>query len=159
MKRWYAIVGLALLVITSFVFKTVFLSRPPVSSSVMGSLTLDLPGGSFLLDLPRTPEQFTRGLGGRDHLAPQTGMLFLFRASVPQAFWMKEMRFPIDILFLQDGVVVKIAANLPAPLAGEAPVRVTSDRPINGVLEVGAGEASAHGWTVGTRLFSPESIR
>lgn len=134
-------------------------TRPASSGSEMERRTVSLPGGALLLELPRTPEQFAQGLGERDRLAPETGMLFLFPTPGRYAFWMKGMRFSLDIVFLRDGVVTQIAPRLPPPpRVGEAPVTAVPTELMNEVLEVGAGEASARGWAVGMRLFQPDSL-
>lgn len=51
-----------------------------------------------------------RGLSGRESLAPTEGMLFVFPESGYHAFWMKDMQFPIDIIWVAaDGTIVDIA--------------------------------------------------
>ena len=112
-------------------------TRSTPSGAEMEYRTVSLPGGSLSLEFPRTPEQFARGLGERDQLAPETGMLFLFPTPGRYAFWMKGMRFPLDIVFLRDGVVTQIASRLPPPQVGEAPVTAVPTELMNEVLEVG----------------------
>ena len=46
------------------------------------------------------PAARERGLSGRDHLAPTDGMLFRFDVNQPVCVWMKDMKFPLDILWL-----------------------------------------------------------
>lgn len=53
-----------------------------------------------------------RGLSGRDSLGPTEGMLFVFPTSEYQGIWMKDMHFPIDIVWLDErGTVVTIEEN------------------------------------------------
>jgi uncharacterized protein len=85
------------------------------------------------------------GLGGRDSLAADRGMLFLLPDDSP-SFWMKGMRFPLDILWIRDGRVVDVSADVPPPGDSNAPLPTYSpDRPANRVLEVNAGWAAEHG--------------
>lgn len=81
----------------------------------------------------------TRGLSFRSTLNRQSGLLFLFPTPSHYGFWMKDMQFPIDIIFLRDGVVDSVArARTPGDLV---PVYPTG--PIDQVFEVNAGEAAA----------------
>jgi uncharacterized membrane protein (UPF0127 family) len=84
------------------------------------------------------------GLGGRDSLATDRGMLFLLPDDSP-SFWMKGMRFPLDMIWIRDGRVVDVSANVPPPGDSSTPLPTYSpDRPANRVLEVNAGWAAEH---------------
>jgi uncharacterized membrane protein (UPF0127 family) len=86
-----------------------------------------------------------RGLSGRPGLADDEGMLFLLPDDSP-SFWMKGMRFPLDILWIKDGRVVDVSADVPTPRGSDAPLPTYSpDRPADRVLEVNAGWAADHG--------------
>jgi uncharacterized protein len=86
-----------------------------------------------------------RGLSGRDRLAPDAGMLFLLPTDAPR-FWMKDMRFAIDIVWIKNGRVVDVTADVPAPAGPDAPLPTYSpERPANRALEVNAGWAAEHG--------------
>ena len=86
-----------------------------------------------------------RGLSGRDRLAADAGMLFLLPDDSP-AFWMKDMRFPIDIVWMRDGRVVDVTSDVPPPPGPDAPLPTYSPRrPANRALEVNAGWAERHG--------------
>lgn len=47
-----------------------------------------------------TPQTLERGLSGKASLAKGTGMLFVFEKPDRYGFWMKEMNFPIDIIWI-----------------------------------------------------------
>ena len=59
-----------------------------------------------MLETVATEETRTKGLGGREDLCSHCGMLFLFETSGRYGFWMKDMRFDIDILWVNQGQVV-----------------------------------------------------
>lgn len=59
-----------------------------------------------------TPEQQYQGLSGREAICADCGMLFDFSESGPKTFVMRNMRFPLDIIFIDNGVIKNIAANL-----------------------------------------------
>lgn len=87
-----------------------------------------------------------RGLSHRPSLERGTGMLFVFDTSGKYGFWMKDMQFPIDIIFIHDGVVDAVARDRsPGDLSPVFPATVADQ-----VLEVNAGEA--HGIQPGDRV-------
>lgn len=95
-------------------------------------------GNSWTLEFANTPTLRARGLGERDSLLAKTGMLFVFEHPDRHGFWMKGMRFPIDIIFLFNGRVVSIERMVQP---GDMRI-VRPPEPINQVLEVNAGEAA-----------------
>ena len=112
---------------------------------------ITIAGRKVALEIVRTPEEQSLGLGERDSLAWNRGMLFLYdRPGFPR-FWMKAMRFDIDIVWILDNRVTEISHRVPhvpgqnGPLIG--PRNLT-----NRVLEVPAGYAQAHGWRAGQRV-------
>jgi len=69
---------------------------------------------TILVEIADTPELQNQGLSGREALAESSGMLFVFSESDRYGFWMKDMQFPIDIIWLDDVfVVVDLRENLP----------------------------------------------
>jgi uncharacterized membrane protein (UPF0127 family) len=55
---------------------------------------------TVILDVASTPTAQAKGLGGRLSLLPDHGMLFSFKEDATRCFWMKDMRFPVDIVWL-----------------------------------------------------------
>jgi len=91
-----------------------------------------------------------RGLSGRDSLAPNTGMLFVFDTDGVWGIWMKDMKFSIDILWLaEDGTVLTIVPNA-SPDSYPTSFRPTS--PARFVLELPAGFASSHDVDIGSKF-------
>ena len=97
-----------------------------------------------------------RGLGGRDQIATDSGMLLVFPQSQKYQFWMKGMKFPIDMIFIDQGKVVDILKNLSAPAQSQKdndlPI-YKSVVPMDMVLEVNAGFADANDIKVGDSVF------
>ena len=86
-----------------------------------------------------------RGLSGRDRLGAGDGMLFLLPDDSP-SFWMKGMRFPLDIVWIKNGRVVDVTADIPPPSgSGTSLPTYSPARPADRVLEVNAGWAARHG--------------
>lgn len=100
--------------------------------------TVAIGGGqSWELDIAATQEARALGLGERESYPPGRGMLFLFPTANQHGFWMKGMRFPLDIIFLRAGRIVFIERSFqPTDTRIVAP-----PVPVDQVLEVNAGEA------------------
>jgi len=101
------------------------------------------------VDIVDTPALRARGLSGRPGLAPDEGMLFLFEAPRVQSFWMKGMRFEIDILWIHKGRIVGITPSLPVPKSPRDLPQFSSPVPCDEVLEVRAGAARRWGLLLG----------
>lgn len=92
-----------------------------------------------------------RGLSGRPHLSRDEGMLFLLPDDAP-TFWMKGMRFGLDIVWIRGRHVVDVTARIPAPRSGTPDSRLKTyspSRAANNALEVRAGWAARNGVSVG----------
>lgn len=113
-----------------------------------------IQGRTIEVDVARTGADRARGLSGRNELAAGRGMLFLHDAPGRHAYWMKDMRFAIDILWLRDGRVVDVAHRVPPPPAGLPDGALPVYAPAadaDAVLEVSAGFARIHGWDKGAQ--------
>ena len=103
------------------------------------------------VELAQTNEQRSRGLSFRDSLPPGEGMLFVFPYPDRHTFWMKDMRFPLDIIWIAHDSIVDIKANLP-PGAGTIPPSYTPKGKSDYVLEINAGEVGRYQMKVGDRV-------
>ncbi len=95
--------------------------------------------------------EMAQGLSDRKSLGENHGMLFVFDKPGTPAFWMKDMNFPLDIIWIQGDTIVDIAPNLP-PLAGDFVSTYSPRVPANYVLEVNAGFAEKHGIKIGDEV-------
>lgn len=96
-----------------------------------------------------------RGLSGRASLCPACGMLFVFPDKEKRTFVMRQMNFPLDIIFIDDDQIVSIAPNLP-PEGEITENYYKSGQVANRVLEVNAGYCAQHGIKVGDQLTFPD---
>lgn len=71
-----------------------------VGASPQATAVLVVGTRTYELQLATTPAQQQRGLSGRARMAPDAGMLFVYRSSGDRCFWMKGMRFSLDIMWL-----------------------------------------------------------
>ena len=93
------------------------------------------------------------GLGERDRLARDAGMYFVLTSDAPR-IWMKGMRFPLDLVWINGNRVVDVTADVPhQPNTPEAQLRIYSpSQPANRLLEVNAGWAERNGVRRGDRV-------
>ncbi len=113
-----------------------------------------LAGQSIAVDLASTPQAQTKGLSGRSSLPEGTGMLFWFTRDDFYPFWMPDMHFSIDILWIDSNwTVVHIEEGVspetyPATFASPTPARY--------VLELPAGYTSKIGAKTGDKILFSE---
>jgi len=105
------------------------------------------------VEVAKTDVQRRNGLSKRDGLPEGEGMFFEFaQKDVKPPFWMKDMKFAIDILWINDDEIVQIDKNVQPPEAGIADDKLifyVPDQPIDYVLEVSAGFVEEHNIEVG----------
>lgn len=100
---------------------------------------IKIAGQTVKVDLALTPEAQAQGLSGRKTLGENEGMLFVFDQPGRYSFWMKNMNFPIDIIWLNENLrVIFIEKNL---LPTSYPQTYTPLGASKYVLEVQAGFA------------------
>lgn len=118
---------------------------------------VELAGERYRVEIAATDEERARGLMFRDELAPGTGMLFIHEREEPQAYWMKNTRIPLDILYFgADRRLISQQRNVPPCTTTVRCPSYPSDGPALYVLELNAGEASRLGLEAGAELgFGP----
>lgn len=120
---------------------------------VLPSALVDIGSRQIVVELAMTSAAREQGLSDREFLSGDHGMLFLFDRPEPQTFWMHRMKFPIDMVFLREGVVVDVHANVPSPTSESlTPAIVRSKTDADQVLEINAGKAAEWGIVEGTRV-------
>lgn len=107
---------------------------------------MELGGERFTLQTAVTETERERGLGGRESLCKACAMLFVFETPGRYAFWMKDMRFSIDIIWLSHDRVVFVAESISPDFTGILDPPVIADR----VIELSAG--AAKNVTVGEKM-------
>ena len=93
-----------------------------------------------LLEVADQPQEQRLGLMQRPALPPLRGMWFPFKPARPLRFWMLNTIAPLDMVFVHQGEVIAIEAEVPIcpalPCKGFGPMADA-----DGVIELGAGEA------------------
>lgn len=138
MGRILSIVGGVIVFIIAIVFiLSLFGFKIPF---FMQTKTLHVKDQTFTVEIATSTGEKQKGLSNRKKLADDHGMLFVFDKPDYQRFWMKEMQFPLDIIFINDNKIVTIYQNVPVPTNTTLPLPIyTSTVPSDKVLEINAG--------------------
>ncbi|MGQ4648821.1 DUF192 domain-containing protein [Lyngbya aestuarii] len=115
------------------------------------SAQVNIADQQILLEVAQTPQQRQIGLMYRTSLAPNQGMLFPFEPAQPVGFWMKNVKIPLDMIFLRDGEVKAIASNVPPCVTPQCPT-YNPQVPVDQVIELRGGRAAELGLEVGQKL-------
>ncbi len=110
---WFSFLFLFLMLLSSVAYKEI--ENVLAQEQKQNQTALVTVGGvNLITSLSTTPDAQSKGLAIRDSLNENEGMLFIFETPQKYSFWMKDMKFPIDIIWInQDGKIVHIEKNLP----------------------------------------------
>jgi len=154
MKKIFLVFGL-LLAIVVFVFiyqkgkyNNMFAFSKNIASVKGSSITIR--NQTFSLLLAKTDHEKELGLGGRDSIPQDEGMYFPFITPGFYSFWMKGMKFPLDIIYFKGNQITTIYNNLQNPsLQNDTWQIVQPVSASDGVLEVNAGLAKKYNFQIG----------
>ncbi len=120
----------------------------------VGSSTVEISNQKFNVEIADNDNERQKGLSKRNDLDEKRGMLFIFERKDKYSFWMKDVKFPLDIIFIDDNKIVDIYKNVPAQEGKENTVlpTYTSRTPANYVLEINGGLADKNGFKIGDTI-------
>jgi len=133
MKKILFIFAAALLLFTIYYY-----FRHPLSAIAV------IHGHTIYLELAVTNAEKEKGLGYRDALPANRGMLFVYQNKDRYGFWMKGMQFPLDFIWIDGTTIVDLTENVAIDTPAFAP-----HVPVDKVLEVNAGTVQRLGIQVG----------
>jgi uncharacterized membrane protein (UPF0127 family) len=118
---------------------------------------VELKGKRFSVEVADDDDERARGLMFRDSLAADHGMLFVHDRDEPQAYWMKNTKIPLDILYFDARRrLVSAQKGVPPCSAGDRCPPYPSEGSVRYVLELNAGTADGLGVKAGDELqFAP----
>ncbi len=124
------------------------------SAGVMHEDQIKLPEAVLDIEIAHTKEKLEMGLSNRTSIGEKEGMFFVFDVMGQYAFWMKDMRFPLDIVWISDeGRVVYLAENVEPKTY---PKKIFKNEAYaKYVLEMKAGTARKYGLYLGTSVGLP----
>lgn len=141
----------ALIVITLFIIVflgTILFTTIKDSGQSIGIVKIKIGLAAFDVEVADTEFLQTKGLSGRDAIPANYGMLFVFPDLAIRQFWMKDVKFPLDIVWIQNDKVAGIIYGA-QPESGDNFTIYESPEPVSMVLEVKAGEISNYGIKAG----------
>src|SRR3989344_5132751 len=137
MKKVAIVLGLFFVVIIGAVIFQSFIKN---NSLFLKTPSVTIKGHKFKLYITKNPKDYQIGLSKYNNLPQDYGMLFPFDKPDYYSFWMKEMKFPIDIIYIRDNQIVTILKNIPVPKTKEGNISIYKPAsPADRVLEVNAG--------------------
>ena len=108
---------------------------------------------SLNVEIADTDIERAQGLSRKTSLAENAGMLFVFDTPGFYNFWMYNMNFPIDIIWIDEYQrVIGIVENAPPLKPGEDTILYSPPKPIQYALEVNAGFSARHNIAVGQQI-------
>ena len=113
--------------------------------------TVEIGGREISVEIADGPDEQVQGLSGREGLAENEGMLFVFERPGFYKFWMKGMRFAIDLVWI--GADWKIAGVSRNVLPESYPGAILPPAKVQYVLEMGAGLAAKYGFKPGDNVI------
>lgn len=107
-------------------------------------------GRNFEAEVARSDAEKQQGLSGRYCLKTGTAMLFPYDTPGNYCYWMKDMKFPIDMIWLDnEKKVITIEPNVSPDTY---PKSFCPAQPAQYVIETEASVAEKQGWRVGTQF-------
>lgn len=144
--------GSNILLIIALVAVAIFLARAATPREVPPYPPIISVGGVPVhIEYATSAAAIAQGLGGRASLRDGSGMLFVFEKPGAYPFWMKDVRFPIDIIWIDETFHV---ADVTSDISSETYPRTFSPRvPVRYVLETNAGFAKQNGIAAGDAVL------
>ena len=120
-----------------------------------GLFAVSIGGVKINVEIADTEEKRIKGLSGRKALTENEGMLFIFENPGIYYFWMKDMLFWVDIIWIDEtGGVLGVAENLSPE---SYPFTFAPDASVKYVLEVNGGFAKKNSITTGDIIVFPSN--
>ena len=118
---------------------------------VQGSPYLEINNIKIPIEIVDTEETRRLGLSYRESLEKDSGMLFVMPSKQVSSYWMKDMNFPLDIIWIDGERIVNISRDLP-PGGSHPDISYSSDLPVDYVLEVNGGFCDKSGIKIDDRM-------
>ena len=150
MKIILGLFALLLIIVVGSKFAMDYLANNP--NPFIKIPTAAINNQTFKLFIAKSAREKEIGLSGKDSLSQDYGMYFPFEKPDYYSFWMKNMKFPIDMIFLSSNRIVTIYENLEPLQDLKSPPLYKSSEPADAVLEINAGQAKKYNIKVGDEI-------
>jgi len=152
MEKYYkfALAALFLIALILFLFNRKSVLAPEFLGDYK-TVEIKINGCIINVEIADTAAKRAKGLSGRKSLAENSGMFFVFNRPDYYSFWMKDMNFSLDFIWINGNEIVEITRNV-KPEDYQPPNSLVPKNKIDKVLEVNAGVAQQNGIQEGDKL-------
>lgn len=151
MKKVLLLFALLLIIIGGLVLVQNYLKEGNVSFFKKTPI-ITINNQKFKVTIASSQQEKEVGLSETKSLSENQGMIFLFEKPDYYSFWMKNMKFPIDIIYINNDTIVTIKNNVPLIKTQENPTIYSSTQPADKVLEIQAGFSEKYKFKNGDKV-------
>ena len=146
----FAIIGLCVIGgIAGLVLHVVSSQNPPLKTAA-----LTIGDTTYHVEVADTSLSRARGLSYRSGLGADSAMLFIFPRAGMEGFWMKDMSFSLDMVWIHGGKIVGLTPDVP-PQPNTSLTKLPlyyPPEPADWVLELNAGDIAKHDFKIGDEV-------
>lgn len=153
MEKKYKILSVALFFVV-LIFPFFFSHKPALAPELNQQEFKNIKFSSGVIinaEIADTSVKQAKGLSGRQDLAENSGMLFVFEYPDYYSFWMKDMNFGLDFIWIKGDIVMEITPGVMPPDSQLLDVLVSKEK-FDKVLELNAGAAERFGIKAGDKV-------
>ncbi|KYC34727.1 hypothetical protein WA1_49245 [Scytonema hofmannii PCC 7110] len=125
---------------------------PPSPQNLPIGAIMKVQNQAIELEVASSPNQLATGLKERHYLPQNRGMLFVIGKPQTVKMWMKNVKIPLDMVFIQDNTVKTVVENVPPCAKIDNCPYYDSVYPVNRIVELRAGRAKILGIKPGIQL-------
>jgi len=104
----------------------------------------------FLAEIVDNQKKIEKGLSDRESLCEKCAMLFIFDNPIRHNFWMKEMEFDLDLIWVRDDKIVQISSRISHESGAKETISPMGE--VDKVIEINAGMSEKLGLKVGDEM-------
>lgn len=147
------IIVVILVVILGVVFVNIASNNIKLPFSPQPKSTVTIDGHTFHVTVASSEKDKEVGLSSISSLPKDQGMVFTFDHPDFYAFWMRNMKFPIDIIYIANRKIVTIVSNVAAPSSDSSSSPIYKPKqPADTVLEINAGLSNQYHFAAGDNV-------
>jgi uncharacterized protein len=153
MKKILLTLALLLLIVGGIYITQGYMKEGKTLSLFKKTPVITINNHSFKVSVAASQKELEIGLSEAKSLSESQGMIFIFEKPDHYSFWMKNMKFPIDIIYINQDKIITIKDNVAPPKDNnEIPSIYTPDEPSNKVLEIKAGLSKKYKFKKGDKV-------
>ncbi|MCL5970248.1 MAG: DUF192 domain-containing protein [Patescibacteria group bacterium] len=112
--------------------------------------SVTINGKTFYVDVAKSDSEHEKGLSVYNKIPEDKGMIFIFKKPGYYAFWMKDMKFAIDIIYIRNNKIVDIFQNVSPPKSSYDNLKIIKPKEKSDtVLEINANLSNKYNFKKG----------